>query len=97
MKASVPAPNSASTSSVACQSSCSTRKPPSSGLPAAMKPSPPSARDMTRAPSPGSNRSRTTERPEVTAAAIATPCSARQAISVSTLAAAAPPNRLAIV
>ena len=61
-----------------------------------MMPRPESARDITRAPSPGSYRSRTIERPQVTAAAIAAPCSARQTISASMLGAAAP-NTLAIV
>ena len=81
MKASVAAPNSASTSSAACQSTHCTSAPPASGLSMAMSPRPPSARDMTRAPSCGSYRSRTIERPQVTAAAIAAPCKARHAMS----------------
>ena len=55
-----------------------------------MKPSPVSAFDITRAPSAGSNRSRTIERPQVTAAAIAAPCSARQTMSAAIVGAAAP-------
>ena len=51
------------------------------GLSIATAPRPPSARDITRAPSCGWNRSRTMERPPVTAAAVAAPCTARAAIS----------------
>jgi hypothetical protein len=67
----------------------STIRPPTGGESTAIRPRPLSARDIIRAPAAGSNRSRRIERPQVTAAAIAAPCSARQAISVSMLAAAA--------
>ena len=51
---------------------------------------PPSERDITRAPSCGWNRSRTIERPQVTAAPIVAPCSARHTISDSMFCAIAP-------
>ena len=53
------------------------------GLSMATAPSPPSARDITRAPSCGWNRSRTMLRPQVTAEAIAAPCNARASTSAS--------------
>ena len=65
--------------------------PPSNGLVSAIKPSPVSALDITRAPSPGAYRSRTMARAHTTAAAMPTPCSARQATSASMLPASALP------
>ena len=92
---SVTAPNTASSSSVARQPKASTIRPPTSGESTAIRPRPVSARDIMRAPAAGSNRSRTIERPQVTAAAMAAPCAqcsalqCAQAISVSMLPAAA--------
>ena len=95
-KASVTALNTASASSVACQPKASTTRPPTMGESTAMMPSPVSAFDMRRAPVCGSCRSRTMERAQVTAAAIAAPCRARQATSAAMLWLAAP-ARLAAV
>ena len=95
-KPSVTAPNSAVAINVTGQPRHCASSAPMTGLSIAITPRPLRARDSTRAPSCGRYRSRTTLRPQVTAAAMAAPCTARHATSASMLLASAL-NRLATV
>ena len=79
----MPAAKTAEASIAACQLNQCTSRPPLIGASMPTTPSPASERDITRAPSCGGYRSRTMDRPQVTAAASAAPCSARHAIKVS--------------
>ena len=89
-------PNTAVSPSVTRQPSACAVRLPISGLAIEISPRPPSAIDITCAPRAGSYRSRMIERPQVTVAAMPTPCSARQPTSAATLPASAAPMPAAV-
>ena len=78
---SVTAPYSATDIKATCQPQCWLKKPPKGGLVQANTPKPVMVFDMTRAPSSGWYKSRTTARALVMTAPMPMPCNTRQKIS----------------